>query len=49
MRVWAIVMMLTVAGCGGAATTKTDVSEQEKQQQLKDLDSQRQDEWGRKK
>jgi hypothetical protein len=50
--VWAVVAVLAVAGCGGcgtaAPTTKEGLSEQEKQQ-LRELDAQRQDEWGKKK
>jgi hypothetical protein len=42
-------VVLVIAGCGGSSPQpKTDLNEQEKQQ-VRELNEQRADEWGRKK
>jgi hypothetical protein len=49
VRVLTVVAVFAVVGCGAEPTTsiKDELSEQEKQQ-IKELNEQRQDEWGRK-
>jgi hypothetical protein len=44
-----VLCLLMAAGCGGSSSQpKTDLSEQEKQQ-VRELNEQRMDEWGKKK
>jgi len=49
VRDFAVLALLIAAGCGGSPPQpKTDLSEQEKQQ-VRELNEQRMDEWGKKK